>query len=146
MVDSLRPVPVGACRCPGTPHADGDVVYLAPKLSLSGGLAASAAISISDGPTAVYQNIALALIDHGVADWTFQDDKGNKLPISPATIRGSLPWTEGGSEVANAAIEQYGESVMAPFRKPSPPAEGKKPRRPRAISSSPTGSTDSSST
>ena len=33
----LVPVPVGDCRCPGTPHEDGDVVFLYPKLGMEGG-------------------------------------------------------------------------------------------------------------
>ena len=32
-------VGVGACQCPGTPHPDGDVVYLRPQLGLAAGIA-----------------------------------------------------------------------------------------------------------
>ena len=34
---------MGACRCPGTPHPDGDTVYLRPKLGLAAGIAVQAA-------------------------------------------------------------------------------------------------------
>ena len=105
----LIPVPVGACRCPGEPHSDGDVVFLYPKLGLEGGIAVQTAIFINDDPTQRVKSAYIALVDNGIADWTFSNGTGDKIPISPATIRGSLPWMEGGSEVAMAAFNQFSE-------------------------------------
>ena len=34
---NLVPVNIGACQCPEQPHAEGDVVYLRPRLDLRGG-------------------------------------------------------------------------------------------------------------
>lgn len=140
---ALIPVPVGACRCPGAPHQDGDVVYLYPELTLTGGIAASAAVSSGGTPSQVYQGVALALIEHGVADWTFVNADGNKIAINEATIRGALPWTKGGAQVASAAIERYQDSIADPFSKPSTTGRKKKTR---TSSSSNAGSTDTSST
>lgn len=140
MADSLRPVPVGACRCPGAPHADGDVVSLHPELGLDGGLAAQAAMWIDDP---VQRGVALygAMLDHGIAEWTFVDHEGNPEPITPAAIRRLLPWQKGGAEVSHAASAQFGASVTAPFMR-----QLKAASQVLKTSSSPTGRTEGSST
>ena len=137
MPDVLVPVPVGACRCDGTPHPDGDIVFLHPNLSMNGGLAAQAAMWIDDP---VQRGVALygAMIDHGIADWTFVDPKGATFEINPERIREFLPWGEGGSEVSRKAAELYGGSVATPF------ARLMEQVRTRTGSSSPTGPTAAS--
>lgn len=142
---ALHPVRVGACRCPGAPHADGDIVYLAPALSLTGGIAASAALSIGGSPQAIYQAVALACVEHGVVDWTFVDADGHKLPIDAATIRGALPWAQGGAEVTKLALELYGEGILSPFSGPSTTGR-RATKKTRTSSSSSAGSTATSST
>lgn len=136
----LIPVPVGACRCPDAPHPDGDVVYLFPKLGLEGGIAVQSALAIGDTPTAKLHGMYVALIEHGVADWTITNGTGEKLAINPASIRAALPWMEGGSAVANAAFEQYGEVVTGPLaaRKPATISRrtGKSSRRGRTSATS----------
>jgi hypothetical protein len=139
----LIPVPVGACRCPGEPHSDGDVVFLYPKLGLEGGIAVQAAVFLNEGATARVQAAYIALVDHGIADWSFSNGTGEKIPISPATIRGSLPWMEGGAEVARAAFNQYADVVRTASGAPLAP----KPRkRTRPTKSSPRGRTSATST
>lgn len=121
----LTPVPVGECRCPGTPHEGGDIVYLYPELPMTVGMTAHSAMSVlSDGVerlAAVYRIVTEGCI----ADWTFVDDEGEKVPISPATIRGALPWNRGGQQVALTATDMHAAALLAPFKKPSP--EGKTP-------------------
>ena len=134
---SLVPVPVGACRCPDTPHQDGDVVYLYGELGMEAGLNLMAAVDVADSPAEQLKGIYAAMVDGGVADWTFLNGTGDKIPINPATIRGALPWLKGGSEVAKAAIRQYAGVLSAPF-------EEKKPTR--TTSSSKRGRTGATST
>lgn len=123
---SLIPVPVGACRCPGSPHEDGDTVFLYPKLGLDAGIAVQSAVQTNDpGPgrlAAAYQ----ALIDHNIADWNITNGDGSKLPIDKAHIRAALPWMEGGKEVADKLLIMHQEAVLAPLRGPAPA----KPTRP----------------
>lgn len=136
MTDStLIPVPVGACRCPGTPHEDGDVVYLFAELGMEGGLAIMAAVDLADGNEASLAAIYRVMVERGVADWTFVDDKGERIDINPITIRGALPWMKGGSEVARAAIQQYA-GILAPLVQPAQTA-----RRTPKPKSSPRGQT-----
>jgi hypothetical protein len=140
---ALVPVPVGACRCPGEPHEDGDVVFLYPKLGMDGGIAVQTAVFINEGAAQRVQAAYIALVDHGIADWTFSNGTGEKIPISPATIRGSLPWMEGGSEVAMAAFNLYADVVR---QASGIPLAGKAKKRTRATKSSPRGRTSATST
>lgn len=142
MVDSLHPVPVGACRCPGAPHEDGDVVSLYPELGLNGGMAAQAAMWIDDP---IQRGVALygALLDYGIAAWTFVDDEGNPEPINPDNIRRLLPWMRGGADVSHAAGALYGAAVTTPFEQLMARARASLTQK---QSSSPTGPTASSST
>jgi hypothetical protein len=103
-------------------------VFLYPKLGMAGGIAVQTAIFLNDDASQRVQAAYLALVDHGIADWTISNGTGAKLPISPATIRASLPWMEGGSEVAMAAFNQYAEvlrggPLAAKQPKPTPPTK-----------------------
>ena len=136
---TLVPVPVGACRCPDTPHQDGDFVYLYPELGMEAGLRLMAAVDLADGTEGQLTAIYAAMVDGGVADWTFINGTGDKIPINPATIRGTLPWMKGGSEVARAAIRLYAGVLTAPF-------DSTKTKTTRTTSSSKRGRTGATST
>lgn len=123
----LVEVGVGACRCPGTPHPDGDVVFLYPELSMAGGIAAQVALAMGSDTAERVSGMYQALVDHAVADWTFVDAKGAKVDINPATIRGALAWLHGGAEVATKAIELYGDIANVPLV--PKPRKGKTPTR-----------------
>ena len=116
---TLVPVPVGACRCPGAPHGDGDVVYLYPELGMQAGLAIMAAVDLGQTNEETLAAIYRLMVERGVADWTFLDDEGEKVEISPSTISGALPWMKGGNLVAKAAIAQYA-GLLAPLATPDP--------------------------
>jgi hypothetical protein len=105
---------------------------------MNGGLAAQAAMWIDDP---VQRGVALygAMIDNGVADWTFCDAKGVKFEITPDRIRDFLPWGNGGAEVSQKAAALYGGSVATPFARLMA-----KVQQTRTGSSSPTGQTDAS--
>lgn len=117
---SLVPVPLGYCPCEGSPHPDGDVVYLWPELSMPGGMAAQGAIAESYGEEGLDQlrlqeQLARVWIRHGVAEWTFLDDLGGDIPVTPDTVERALPYAKGGRLVADKADDLYAEAVTAPL-------------------------------
>lgn len=114
MSDSLRPVNVGACRCPGTPHSDGDVVSLDIELSTPAGIAAQAALSQGGGWEDLYAGMLMGLMRHSVREWTFRDEDG-PVPVSPSNVEKYLPWLRGGKEVAGMAAELYAQTILDPF-------------------------------
>ena len=121
----LVPVRVGYCPCEGSPHADGDTVYLYPELSMSGGMAAQGAISEAMTDTGLDQVrlqelLAQVWITHGVASWTFLADpqpNGERptIPLTPENIVRALPFGKGGRLVADKADDLYNEAVLAPL-------------------------------
>lgn len=112
-------VPVGDCRCPGTPHEQ-DEVYLAAELGLTAGLAVEAAMNDSKPED---QNVAvsLALIHHNIVGWSFLDEKGPVPFRRPdgkpdvAAIERLLPYARGGEAVANKAAGLYIDSFLVPL-------------------------------
>ena len=117
---ALVPVQLGFCPCQGNPHPDGDIVSLWPELSMEGGLAAQGAIAASfddDGLNQVtlQEQLAKVWIRHGVAEWTFLDDYGKDIPVTPENVTLALPYAKGGRLVADMADDLYAESVTAPL-------------------------------
>lgn len=113
------PVPLGYCPCEGQPHADGDVVYLYPELSMPGGMAAQGAIAeaMENGfdQVLIQELLARVWIRHGVAAWTFLDDLGKPIPVTPDNVARALPFAKGGRAVADKADDLYNEAVLAPL-------------------------------
>ena len=105
-------VPVGDCRCPGTPHEQ-DEVYLAAELGLTAGLAVEAAMSSNEGDAQTIA-VSLALINHNIVGWTFTDETG-PVPVNPGTIQTWLPYAKGGEAVANKAAGLYLDSFLGPL-------------------------------
>lgn len=101
------PVP---CTCPQA-HEDGDVVYLAPKLGLRGGLAVESAMTEPDPTMAV----AWALITNNVVGWTKTDANGDPEPITEENLDALLPYAQGGEIVSNRAASLYLEDAFGPF-------------------------------
>lgn len=110
------PVPVGACLCPGTPHADGDVVYLAPELSTIAGQAAQGAIAASEDSARLEELLWRVYRDHCITGWNFLDADGDPVPLTSANRERGLPFTKGGRLVAEKADELYAQDVLAPLR------------------------------
>lgn len=109
-------VNIGECGCPNAPHSDGDVVYLAPQLSMAGGMAAQSAISEGITDSLRLQELLAAIwVRHGVVDWNLVDEDGDKLPLDPQTIAAALPYGKGGRLVAERADELYAEDILAPL-------------------------------
>lgn len=106
-------VRVRGCECPGTPHADGDFVYLAPKLSLVGGLAASADISTALGNGTMLAELWLVtFVKHGAIGWNLVDEDGDPVPFD---VQALLDDYDLALPVAEKADELYGDTVARPF-------------------------------
>lgn len=104
-----------ACYCPGSPH-EADLVFLAPQLSMAGGMAAQSAISEGITDARLLQEMLAAIwIRHGVIGWNLVDEDGDPLPTDPATVNAALPYGKGGRLVAERADELYAEDILAPL-------------------------------
>lgn len=144
---ALHPVPVGACRCPGTPHPDGDVVYLDPVLSTPAGMAAQTSLLQTEGGWADrHAAMIMALMRHSVREWTFLDEKRKPLPVSPAAVERQLTWLNGGKEVAGAAASLYADIVLGPFIEAFSSSRGSRSKKTRSRPGPSAGSTDTPST
>ena len=118
----LVPVRLGFCPCEGTPHEDGDVVYLKPELTPLEGIRARSIVAnwIEDGGlNAVEANVALAELwfSIGIDSWTFLADDGTSIPVTPENIVRALPYGKGGQLVADAADDLYTQMVIDPLVK-----------------------------
>lgn len=160
-------VNVGPCRCPGTPHTSGDLVYLAPQAPFELGFAAAVGMRVAAGDEVRTEvEIGRAYVGYGIVNWTFTDADGNARPIfdslgnrqiSPNDIVAELAWNRGGREVAERANILYFEDVIAPLvarvrrsLQPSPKvpptsANGRHPRTPRRRSGSSSTATSAAS-
>ena len=126
-------VDIGPCECAGQPH-ESDVVYLAPALSMSGGMAAQGAIATSGGDALRLQELLADIwVRHGVVGWNLLDDRGNDIPLTPDNIARALPYGKGGRLVAERADDLYAEDILAPLAdrlrklsQPGPTPSGRK--------------------
>jgi hypothetical protein len=50
-----------------------------------------------------------------VVEWTFLDDEGGPIPLTPDNVVRALPYGRGGREVADKADDLYATSVLAPL-------------------------------
>jgi len=108
-------VNIGPCECPGTPHVDGDIVWLSPKPDLEMGLAVREALRQSgslrgDADAAVRS----ALIRYGVKAWNVRDESG-PLRITTDRVAQRLGWGEGAIRVSDAVKELYWDTVLDPL-------------------------------
>ena len=110
------PVPVGECLCPGTPHPDGDVVYLLPELSTTAGQAAQGAIAASDDEAKLEELLWRIYRDLCITGWNFVDKDGDPVPLTAENKERGLPFAKGGRLVAEKADELYAQDVLAPLQ------------------------------
>jgi hypothetical protein len=110
------PVSIGPCECPGTPHGDGDFVYLAPVLSAPGGMAAQGAIADAGTDGVRLQELLWRVYrDHSIVGWNLVDDDGDPVPLTAENKEQALPYGKGGQIVADKADDLYNEDVLRPF-------------------------------
>lgn len=127
VLDREQPVVinVGGCRCSGTPHTDGDEVYLKPEIGLEGGLVAEQQLLDHQGPntqaeaTALTREWALTFVRYGAYGWNLVDAEGEPRPFDIEEVLGSYSI---GRTVADAAADLYGDQVMRPLMKALPKA------------------------
>ena len=132
-------VNIGACDCPGSPHADGDIVYLAPRLSMPGGMAAQGVIAEAAGdPIRLQEMLADLWLKHAVIGWNFLDERGQPVPLTVDSLAVALPYGKGGRLVAERADDLYAEDIIAPLAerleklsRPGPTGDSTSPTRTR---------------
>ena len=116
MSDKLVPVPIGPCRCSGTPHEGGDVVYLRPKLGLG---RAMAVINGAAGDFGDEEAVAFALTAgyprYGIADWNLTNGDGKKQPIDGEHLLRFTNEDPRAMQVAIRGNELYSEEVTGPL-------------------------------
>ena len=120
MADTDIPVLVGECLCPGTPHEDGDSVYLRAKLGLAAGTTLQRLIIEANQNRAdnaeLTGKLAEAYLLLGVSRWNLVDDKGQPVPVNPDTIRQHLLDDFARSvSVADMADDLYMGPVLSPL-------------------------------
>lgn len=158
------------CSCPGTPHEDGDEIYLRPALGLEGGLEAEGALLESVRLFPLPENASEAKTDevasqratfirprwfatfirHGAIGWNLVDEKGRPVPFEVEKVLEDYSLARLAAEEAN---DLYSNSVLAPFQDPpaKPSLNGRtdggihppsQPTRKRSRRSSPPASVD----
>jgi hypothetical protein len=113
-------VPVGPCQCSGTPHEDGDVVELRPRLGLAQGVQIQTAIIMARNegtpPEVVTGVLAEQYLRVGVMGWNFTSEGGKPLPVTPGNIEERLLSDFSvGTLVSDAADELYAATVVLPL-------------------------------
>lgn len=102
------------CRCPGTPHPDGDTVWLRAELGPEGGFAALSVIRAVGGDADLLaEKIGRVYAEHGIVDWTFLDDDGEPVPCTPEMVA-RLSW-DVLYPVAEKGDEIYSEGILRPL-------------------------------
>ena len=124
-MSELVSVPI-ACPCPGTPHPDGDTVFLRPKLGLGGGVALQSLLlgylrEVNEGKRILdWEEITGILSEgyllNGVSSWTLLDEDGKPVPVTRQTIGEQLldDFTLS-SAVGSVADGLYYDPVLAPL-------------------------------
>lgn len=126
-------VPGIPCPCPGSPHPEGDTVYLREKLGLRAGttlqhlIIASRRQNASDDDVEpppltpmqiaeVNGNLIEQYVLLGVVGWTFVDEKGRTVPVHSDTIRSwLLDDFERATPIADKADDLYKDAVIGPL-------------------------------
>jgi len=135
------PVPLGYCPCEGTPHPDGDIVYLYPELSAPAGMAVRGLMVegiTGKDPATFQERLGELWLRVAVADWTFLDDDGSPIPLTAENLVRALPYAKGGRLVADKADDLYAGSVVDPLLKQLEALSKPSPTRSSRPATSPT--------
>jgi hypothetical protein len=106
------------CPCPDTPHPDGDTVELRERLGLAAGVEIQATVRglIGKPDAVIVAALVEAYVRHGIVAWTFVDDIGKAVPVTPENIQ---TWVLDdftlATPVAEAADELYEDAVLGPL-------------------------------
>ena len=107
-------VDVGACRCPGSPHAS-DTVTLRGEPSVEMAAAAWGATAVGGTLWDIQARYAGIWLHYGIVDWSFVDAKGKAELIYPGNIDRLIPFSQGGMEVFDKADDLYSDAVLSPL-------------------------------
>jgi hypothetical protein len=169
-MSELIGVRIGECQCPGAPHADGDYVYLRPKLDLRGGFRVKRRLidlnRAAFGEDAKVEmaeleiGLAESYLSEGIFSWNLVDEEGADRPLTPETLAEFLFSDYSRAELAaDKADDLYRPAVLDPLVEralsslPDTPTNGstsptngagrKRPKRSKRSSTTttPTGST-----
>ena len=103
----LVPVRVRDCACPDTPHDEGDIVFIAPTLSLEGGIAAQQDLTAAFPDTdAVTRRWLITFVRYGAKGANFIDPFDVEILLADFTLA---------TPVAEAANDLYSEAVLRPL-------------------------------
>lgn len=105
------------CTCPGTPHEEGDIIFLRPTVSLAGGLAlerdfvAAAGTDLESIQTDLTARWLVTCIRYGAMGWNVIDDAG---PVAFDVEAVIADYTIA-RPVADVAAELYTDTVLLPL-------------------------------
>lgn len=114
MSDELVAVPVGECQCSGTPHPDGDVVYLRPKLGMARSLAVIRGAALDD-PEVAEMQLTIGYARFGIADWNLTNGDGKKMPLDGEHLARFAEEDPRTILVAVKGDELYAKEVITPL-------------------------------
>lgn len=106
---------VRECRCPETPHLEGDTVTFPPRLGLDAGLAVTFAIQHSSDESELEVKLGRALFIWGPSGWNLLDDKGKPRDFDRKLLEQEFPWEDGGLEIAEQANSMYSAAALDPL-------------------------------
>jgi len=113
-------VPGVECPCPGTPHPEGDIVTLRSRLGLSAGTQLQTVIVQANQSGAPVGEVAGLLAETylrvGIIEWTFVDEDGKPVAVTPENIeRLLLEDFARATPVADKCDELYAGTVLGPL-------------------------------
>lgn len=103
------------CACPGTPHPDGDLVYLHPALPFLGGLASRSVLASVGDAIVAEEMLGRVYLRHGIAGWNLLDGRGKPRDLTPEAAEAEFPWSRGGRLICEACDVLYQEEILAPL-------------------------------
>ena len=107
-------VRVRDCACPDTPHADGDIVYLRPTLSLEGGIAATQDYQEVLGGKGDATSMSRDLTRRWLVDFVRYGAVGANF-IEPFDVQVILDDYSLAEPVSEKANDLYAEAVLRPL-------------------------------
>lgn len=115
MEDLPVEVAIGPCTCPGTPHEDGDKVYLRPKLGMARALAVIRTAAFDDVAVAEMQ-LAIGYARFGIVDWNLSNGDGKRMPVDGDHLSKFAEEDPRAVIVALKGDDMYADEVLAPLR------------------------------
>ena len=96
-------------------HEEGHSVFLAPTLSMEGGITAEQDLFAAVGDERLLTRLWMkTFVTYGATGWDLHDEDGNELPFSVEVLLADWALAR---PVAEKASELYADSVMNPFLK-----------------------------